>query len=209
MRRALLVIATASLATALFAGGALAKGLTGKAKVEGKGLDKAITFTGDHSDNDGFWPFLDQTGVIAGFDGGTPSSAWKDQPPTGDLGPRYTITWDLEQFEGLNVHFVQYLYPYAEDGPIVYTPKGARIMQTDIPTGWWEAPTVLRSHLEARGLPENNPAASVAGAAGGAAGAAAESSSALPYVLLVIVITSVLAIGVVAARIRLRPAKAS
>jgi hypothetical protein len=205
MRRALFVIATALLATTLFAGGALAKGLTGNARVEGKGLDKAITFTGDDSGDDGFWPFLDQTGVIAGIDGATSASDWKNEPPTTDLGPRYTITWDLKQFEGPDVHLIQYLYPYAEDGPLVYTPRSARIMQTTIPTGWWEAPTVLRSHLEARGLPANNPVASVAGTAGGTA----EASSTLPYVLLVIVITSVLAIGVVAARIRLRPAKAS
>jgi hypothetical protein len=208
MRRALFVLAIASLAAALLAGTSLAKGLTGDATVEGKGLKKAITFNGDSQDDDGFMAFLGQTGVMGSFDGSLPSD-WKDQPPTTDLGPRYTITWDLEPFEGPEIHFVQYLYPYAEDGPLVYTPKSARIMNTAIPTGWWEAPIVLRSHLEARGLPENNPAASVAGTAGAPAEAAAESSSTLPYVLLVIVITSALAIGVVAARIRLRPAKAS
>jgi hypothetical protein len=207
MRRALFVIATATLATALFSGGALAKGLTGNAKVEGKGLKKAITFNGDSHEDDGFMAFLGQTGVMGSFDGSS-TSDWKDEPPTKDLGPRYTITWDLEQFEGPAVHFVQYLYPYAEDGPVIYAPESARIMQTDTPTGWFEAPSVLRSHLETRGLPENNPIASVAGAAG-TAEAAAESSSMLPYILLIIVITSVLAIGVVAARIRLRPAKAS
>src|SRR5687768_5667381 len=85
MRRALFVIATATLATALFAGGALAKGVTGNAKVEGKGLKKAITFNGDSHEDDGFMAFLGQTGVMGSFDGSS-TSDWKDEPPTKTWG---------------------------------------------------------------------------------------------------------------------------
>jgi hypothetical protein len=208
MRRALFVIATASIAVAVLAGGALAKGVTGTATVEGEGLDKAITFNGDTHEDDGFMTFVGQTGVFD-YSSGAPSSDRKDQPPTTDLGPRYTITWDIEQFEGPNVHLVQYLYPYAEGGPVVFTPQtGARIMGTAVPQGWWEAPIVLRSHLESRGLPEEVPEASAAAGASGAT-QAAETSSTLPYVLLIIVVTSLVAIGLVAARHRPRTAKAS
>ena len=205
MRRALFVIATTSIVV-LMAGGALAKGVTGSATVEGEGLDKAITFNGDSHEDDGFMTFIGQTGVI-GMDSSV-SSDYKEGPPTKDLGPRYTITWAVEQFEGPKVHFIQYLYPYADGGPLIHTPEDARILQQDVPTGWWEAPLVLRSHLESRGLPETNPVASVATGTSGAAGAA-ETSSTLPYVLVVIVIASVVAIGLVASRHRPRPAKVS
>jgi hypothetical protein len=207
MRRALFVIATASLVAAVLAGPAVAKGLMGSATVNGKGLKKAITFKGDSHDGDGFFEFLGQTGLIGAIDGSNPSN-WKKQPPTDDLGPRYTITWDLDQFEGPSVHVVQYLYPYAEDGPLVYTPKSVRIMQSEVPTGWFEAPSVLRSHLESRGLPDTNPNPAPAAAATDTDDAASESAGALPYVLLV-GIAVLIVIGFVATRARLRPAKAS
>lgn len=207
MRRALFGIAIASLAAVVAAGGAVAKGVTGTATVEGKGLKKDITFNGDSHDDDGFMSFLGQTGMMGGIDGSTPSD-WKKQPPTDDLGPRYTITWDLEQFEGPNVHVVQYLYPYAEDGPLVFTPKGGEFLHYEIPTGWFEAPLILRSHLEARGLPEANPDALPPSSAGGGAEAAAESSGALPYIL-VAGLAALVMIAFVATRVRLRPAKTS
>jgi hypothetical protein len=205
MRRALFVIAVISSAV-LMAGGALAKGITGSATVVGEGLEEAITFNGEGHEDDGFMTFIGQTGVI-GNGNYSLSSDWKKGPPTQELGPRYTITWALEQFEGPNVHFIQYLYPYADGGPVVHTPRSARILGGPIPTGWWEAPVVLRSHLESRGLPETNPVASVA--TGKSSSAAAETSSALPFVLVAVVIASLLAIGVIVARGRPRPAKAS
>jgi hypothetical protein len=208
MRRALFLASAALIVVAVTASGALAKGLMGKAKVEGKGLKGPITFRfdeGDHHDDD-FFTLIGETGLIDGWNGTTPYD-WTDAPPTNDLGTRYTITWDLQQFEGPDVHVVQYLYPYAKDGPLVYTPAGGRVMGSNIPTGWYEAPFALNSHLESLGFPDTDPDAAPR-ADSGATKFAAESSNALAYILAAITV-AVLGLGVMASRRAPRAARSS
>jgi hypothetical protein len=82
--------------------------------------------------------------------------AGADRAPTADLGPRYRVVLDVRQPPQPN-DIVQYLYPFAEPGPLLYTPPGQRLLDFDAPSGWWGASTDLVGLLEDVGFPDQEP----------------------------------------------------
>ncbi|HEX2025305.1 MAG TPA: hypothetical protein VHH92_02810, partial [Actinomycetota bacterium] len=66
--------------------------------------------------------------------------------PTGALGPRYDVRVDISVPERAR-DIVQHLYPYAEGGPVLFTPPGQRFL---VPRsgGWYRAPDRLVRQLE-------------------------------------------------------------
>jgi hypothetical protein len=91
------------------------------------------------------------------------ASAGADRAPTADLGPRYRVVLDVRQPPQPN-DIVQYLYPFAEPGPLLYTPPGQRLLNFDAPSGWWGASTDLVGLLEDVGFPDQEPVTAPAAA---------------------------------------------
>jgi hypothetical protein len=93
------------------------------------------------------------------------------RPPAMPLGPRYMVTQSLEghHARGLMMDRILHdLYPYAPEGPWVFTAAGQtwhewnRLRRT--PGGWTRAPRSLLMTLRANGLPAVPPVARVANA---------------------------------------------
>ena len=152
MRRSLLV-AGAVISVMLLALPAQAK-VAGEATISGPGLggeagggDGGGSITLRGGDGSGWAAF---SGLL------DTARAGADRAPTGDLGPRYRVVLDVRQPPQPN-DIVQYLYPFAEPAPVLYTPPGQRLMVLDAPSGWWAAGTDLMGLLEDVGFPDQAP----------------------------------------------------
>ena len=139
---------------------ALAKGAS-EATITGPGLGDGITLAGEGrpggeqlmqlAEHAGFFPAVFQT---------VPNPI-QAQRPTGDLGPRYTISYTMPGPNNELDVIRQDLYPYAEPDPLTYTQPG-QAYWTDQQTvgGWYVAGSILLDELVAVGLPETAPEAS-------------------------------------------------
>jgi hypothetical protein len=130
--------------------------------------------------------------------------AGTDQAPAGDLGPRYRVVLDVRQPPQPN-DVVQYLYPFAESGPVLYTPPGQRLLDFDAPSGWWEAGTDLMAMLDDAGFPDREPAVNPQPpqAAPEVPRAAPATPGVSPLVWATVALAGLLLVGAVAARRRL------
>lgn len=112
----------------------------------GTGDDRTIRMDGAE------YPFLAR--LYEGIDG-------SKQPPSEALGPRFTARFVISgrSFRDIPA-VVQHLYPYAEGGPLIYTPPGQESIGSrngTAPSGWFPMRRKLLNELEARGLPETAP----------------------------------------------------
>ena len=83
------------------------------------------------------------------------------EAPTAALGPRYTARFDVRFPKG-QPSLVQYLYPFARGGPLVYTPPGQEWVggaDGTAPSGWFRMRPELLAELQERGLPATSSAA--------------------------------------------------
>ncbi|MDQ5821372.1 MAG: hypothetical protein M3540_08030, partial [Actinomycetota bacterium] len=77
--------------------------------------------------------------------------------PTGDLGPRYRIVWDVPGPEGMST-IRQDVYPYAKPTPVTFMKSGQVFWDGQRTRGgWYVGGADLHSSLVAAGLPENAP----------------------------------------------------
>ncbi len=79
--------------------------------------------------------------------------------PTGDLGPRYHVRYVIDEPPN-QPEIIQHLYPYAADGPVIYTLPGQEFLGSadGTTTGGWARPDPeLITELQDRGLPETSP----------------------------------------------------
>jgi hypothetical protein len=153
MRRALLV-AGAVISMVLLGLPAQAK-VAGEATISGPGLGGGA---GGGDDGGGSITLRGGDGAgWAAFSGLLDTArAGADRAPTTDLGPRYRVVLDVRQPPQPN-DIVQYLHPFAEPGPLLYTPPGQRLLDFDAPSGWWGASTDLMGLLEDAGFPDQEP----------------------------------------------------
>lgn len=93
------------------------------------------------------------------------------KPPDGSLGPRFTVTQSLEGHHArgpMMDRIVHDLYPFAPDGPWLFTPSGQtwhdwnRIRR--VPGGWTPAHRSLMKALRANGLLSAPPVERIAAA---------------------------------------------
>lgn len=61
--------------------------------------------------------------------------AWEPDPPAGDLGPRFDVTYHV--YDGKPIH--QDLYPFADAGPAVHMSSGQSMYDIPMPSGWLAA----------------------------------------------------------------------
>ena len=89
--------------------------------------------------------------------GGPSSSLLESNPPAGDLGPRYTLTYSFPFSEREARYVTQHVYPYAAGSP-TYTPTGQRLFGKKVRSGWHTAGAGLQNLLIEAGLPARPPA---------------------------------------------------
>jgi hypothetical protein len=145
----LLSIAALAIPTA-----ASAKG-PASATIEGPGLDGGINVPGS-GENVGT-PLGDLTHYAGFF-----RAVWGPEPlskdrPTGDLGPKYTVTYSLPMGEE-TVEIRQDMYPYANP-PVTYTEPGQKVYEdTETRGGWYtKGIPALRVRLIEAGLLPSTP----------------------------------------------------
>jgi hypothetical protein len=80
-----------------------------------------------------------------------PPPAYRDAP-TEQLGLRYLVTFTMPSSEGDDV-IRQHLYPFAEGGPLVRTPRGQTLYGEEQASGWQRAGEPLDSLLVSFGAP--------------------------------------------------------
>jgi len=130
---------------------ALAKGVS-SATIEGPGLEEPLVIEATAVrlvEASGFWELL------YGADGESPGAtgALLSQPPSGDLGPAYEVTWYLG---GDPYPAPSTVYPFAPGGPLVYVEEGkvGGFFGIDIvPGGWFAADPILTDLMVGYGVP--------------------------------------------------------
>jgi hypothetical protein len=144
MTKSLLILALGALA---LAAAAQAKGPSAAA-ITGPGLDEPLLVTG-LGDESGL---VGQTGFFAATFGQSPDPMLPSRP-TGDLGPRYTIRYTVPGPNNTNSIIRQDVYPYADDGPVLYMKPGQPFFETErTHGGWFQAAPQLKQMLVGYGL---------------------------------------------------------
>jgi hypothetical protein len=166
MRRFVPIVGLAVLLVALAPTAALAKAPSA-VSIDGPGIDGGIDIDAGGRDVGGVSVvdstvsrLGEHTGLLElGFaDFGDHAAGLAEQQPDGDLGPEYRIEWTVPNSAGTADTFVQRLYPYAEAGPVTYTPPGQSYMGVVTLSGWYVGGSELRAALTEVGVPEQPPA---------------------------------------------------
>jgi hypothetical protein len=164
MKRLLLLVAVAALAAPATA---LAKG-PDEATITGPGLDKAITIKGPEEEGSPMMTFAEAAGFFPAAFGQQPNPMLPGRPK-GDLGPRYTITYNVPGGEGESWTLKQDLYPYALPSAVTYMKAGQEIFDMTTQGGWWSN-AALKDQLVALGLPKSAAAPKSSGSGASSAG---------------------------------------
>lgn len=149
---ALIVIATSSPAAA--------KG-PGQATIDGPGVAPPISLRspGEPAIGKPLATMIQESGFFGQLHGA--DAPWRHERPDGELGPRYVVTYRL----GSRYHspsIIQYVYPYASEGPVTYMPADQRSWTSQTTTGGWHRTNAsLKDMLIAAGLPEQPPGTTV------------------------------------------------
>ena len=163
------LLVLAALAALVLPTAALAKG-PDEATITGPGLAKAIVISGPEEDGSPMMAFAEAAGFFPAVFGQQPDPMLPGRPK-GDLGPRYTIEYNVPAGgEGPpNFRIRQDLYPYAQPYAVTYTKAGQEIFDMTTRGGWW-TDSSLKDHLVALGLPKTAAAAETSDASSSSAG---------------------------------------
>jgi hypothetical protein len=137
---------------------ALGKGAS-EAEIIGPGLANPISLAGEgQAGGERLMRIAEAAGFFAATFGQSPDPML-DGRPTGNLGPRYRITYVMPGPNNELDEIKQDLYPYAQPTPVSYTPPKQPFFGTEQTRGgWYAAPTsFLKDALVQAGLPQNAP----------------------------------------------------
>jgi len=137
---------------------AVAKG-PDRATISGPGLHGSVPINGN-GESFGDTPL----GNLVQF-GGYFAATFGQQPdpmlgarPKGELGPRYTVVYRVPGPAPKPDRLVQYVYPYAQPGPVTYMAPGQRFwIDQRTRGGWFTADAGLKRTLVRLGLPATAP----------------------------------------------------
>jgi hypothetical protein len=127
--------------------------------IDGPGTGGGISLGGNGEPGSGapLGMFAQQAGFFPALFTQTPDPML-DNRPSGDLGPRYTVTYQLPGPNGSKDEIKQDLYPYAKGGPVLYTAPGQHFFETQTTRGgWYQASPSLKDALVKAGLPQTAP----------------------------------------------------
>jgi hypothetical protein len=96
------------------------------------------------------------------WEGGAGGALDAAPTPTGERGPRYTITWTFPNGAGGEDKVRQSVWPYAAGGPITYMRPGQPVLDGTTTGGWYRSADNLRLTLITLGLPNRPPLAAPA-----------------------------------------------
>ena len=161
------LLVLAALAALVLPTAALAKG-PDEATITGPGLAKPITVSGPEEDGSPMMAFADAAGFFPAAFGQQPNPMLPSRPK-GDLGPRYTIEYNVPGGDGESWTLKQDLYPYALPAAVTYMKPGQEIFDMTTLGGWWSDST-LKDQLVALGLPKTAASAEDASASSSSAG---------------------------------------
>jgi hypothetical protein len=137
-----------------------------EATVEGPGLDAPIVFEAwgeSGPTEEGRFPLMPLVETSNFFSAAFGSyNATPIERPKGDLGPRYTVTYDLGGPEGDPSLIVQHMYPHAKPIAVTYMAPGQPFYGSrETVGGWFAAPTAparpLKDILVEAGMPREPP----------------------------------------------------
>jgi hypothetical protein len=134
---------------------ALGKGAS-EAEIIGPGLAEPISLAGEgQAGGERLMQIAEAAGFFAATFGQSPDPML-DRKPTGNLGPRYRITYLMPGPNNELDEIQQDLYPYAQPTPVSYTPSGQPFFGTERTRGgWYVASTAfLKDALVQAGLPQ-------------------------------------------------------
>src|SRR5262245_18023301 len=97
-----------------------------------------------------FWRLVEATGW---FEAAWGPSRLSGDPPQGELGAKYAITWKVPSSSKLD----QDVYPFAKPYPVTYMPSGQKIYGTPVKGGWFAGGMKLRKALTRVGVPTEAP----------------------------------------------------
>lgn len=140
---------------------ALTLALPARAKVEGTAFISGPGLPGSGSSDSGGSIRMDGSdgGGYPVLSGMLDPGMYLVSRPRGELGPRYEARLVID-FPRRQPDVVQYLYPYARGGPVIYTPPGQAFVMSATgraSDGWYAAPPELIRELQDRGLPQTTP----------------------------------------------------
>jgi hypothetical protein len=161
------LLVLAALAAFVLPATALAKG-PDEAKITGPGLAKAITVSGPEEEGSPMMAFAEAAGFFPAAFGQQPNPMLPSRPK-GDLGPRYTIEYNVPGPDGGDFTLKQDLYPYALPAAVTYMKPGQEIFDMTTVGGWWSDAT-LKDQLVALGLPKTAATAEAADTSSSSAG---------------------------------------
>lgn len=138
-----------------------------------------------------------ESGFFEGVWGGDPDHL--THRPGGDLGPRYTITYDMALSDRRSDTIVQYVYPYAVPRPVTHMPARQGFWgSNETVGGWYVARIGFRDTLIGLGLPASAPSPPAAGI--GTAAPAIPPTEFGPIPLVVVVMMLALVFGAIMVR---------
>jgi len=178
---------------------ALAKGPL-EAAVSGPGLDGAVPVRGDGEGGTGtpLGRLVESAGFFPLAFGQEPHPTTATRPK-GDLGPAYTVRFEVPGPDGKDATLVETTYPYA-DPPVSYMAPGQRFFDGQRTHGGWLLATDgLKPLLVELGLPESAPTA------GGDDGLLGIDADALVVALVVAIGLALVAAAVLVVARRPRP----
>ena len=157
MKRLAVAAPAAAVLAALVATSALAKGAS-EATVTGPGLGSGISLTGEGQAGGGrLMQLAEDAGFFPAVFATSPNPMLSTRP-AGELGHRYTITYEMPGPTGGPAELRQDIYPFAKPSPVTYLQPGQRYFGTEKTVGgWYVASTALKDDLVAVGLPESPP----------------------------------------------------
>jgi hypothetical protein len=153
--RPLMLMATVGLVVIAWASPAMAKG-PDQATITGPGLDKPVVVTGfgEPGSGDKLGELADGSGlflVMFGSDGSARTIV--NEAPTGDLGPKFQLSYRVPDGTEAGSTVRQDLYPQAAGGPVTYTTPGQAVFGTTTTGGWYQSPASFGRVLTQLGLP--------------------------------------------------------
>jgi len=158
--RTLLGMAGALILGVALAGPASAKASIAEATISGPGLGGGMTI--EAPDTDGLWD--SGIDVVGGLDDARADSIAALGLTPAELGPRYVAVYRFGHGPAPDDP-IQDLYPYAEGGPVTFTPPGQKLtgeLGMRIVAGWYQSSLEFFHYLVDHGLPERNPVTPVA-----------------------------------------------
>jgi hypothetical protein len=160
MRRATYLAALTCIAALAVPAVAGAKGAS-EAKLEGEGLGGGIVFSHDSGNGATGGAALNRLAEASGFYPavfGQEPNPMEPGRPSGDLGPRYTVTYTMPGPNNELDELRQDIYPYANGGPVTYVAPGQPFFTHDTTKGgWFRGYTDLKQLLVDAGLPATPP----------------------------------------------------